>query len=323
MGMKFVLVPPGEFLMGSTPEERDRALEEARSVDKSSFYLDKIPSESPPHRVRITQPFYLGVYEVTQEEYERLSGQNPSQFSAHGKEAAKVSGVDTRRLPVEHVPFDDARQFAVRLGEAAPEKSAGRRYRLPTEAEWEHACRAGTATRYYFGDDRTLLADHGWFRANCSGRSQPVGSRQANAWGLHDLYGNALEWCQDWFSLTYYAESPPADPQGPSSGSWHVERGGMTGSSEVGCRSAARHFHKSTDMAYNAPGFRLVCEIPRPLKPQPAAASSTPAAAQQPRQTIDLLALTDPVRDRVKPGGKAISKANFWERQGDVLVQAR
>ncbi|MCX6906990.1 MAG: SUMF1/EgtB/PvdO family nonheme iron enzyme, partial [Verrucomicrobia bacterium] len=283
IGMKFVLIPPGEFLMGSTPEERDRALDEASKVVKGRFYPDRIPGEVPQHRIRITKPFYLGVFEVTQEEYEQLAGKNPSQFAASGKQAAKIARMDTRRFPVEEVTFDDASQFAGRLSERAQEKSAGWKYRLPTEAEWEYACRAGTATRYHFGDDPSLLGDYGWFLGNSDHRTHPVGEKRPNAWGLHDMHGNALEWCQDWFSTTYFAESPADDPPGPSSGSVRVERGGTPILYPVGCRSASRHYQESGKPNYIGAGFRLVCEIPTSAEPKSATTPSTPAAlASQP-----------------------------------------
>jgi formylglycine-generating enzyme required for sulfatase activity len=259
IGMKLALIPPGEFDMGSTPVEANQYIEEARTIDKNRVYVDWIPAEVPRHRVRITKPFCLGAYEVTQAEYQQIMGSNPSRFSLGGKEGAKVSGRDTQRHPAESVPWEEAERFCRKLSELPQERSAGRRYRLPTEAEWEYACRAGTTTRYYFGDDRASLGEFAWFRTNCSGTTQPVGGKKPNAWGLYDMCGNALEWCLDWHSQTYFAQSAPNDPAGPTSGPCHVERGGMWGSTETGCRSGARHFHVRGEL-YS--GFRVVCDVP-------------------------------------------------------------
>ncbi|MCX6912913.1 MAG: DUF1080 domain-containing protein, partial [Verrucomicrobia bacterium] len=135
----------------------------------------------------------------------------------------------------------------------------------------------------HFGDDPSLLGDYGWFLGNSDHRTHPVGEKRPNAWGLHDMHGNALEWCQDWFSTTYFAESPADDPPGPSSGSVRVERGGTPILYPVGCRSASRHYQESGKPNYIGAGFRLVCEIPTSAEPKSATTPSTPAAlASQP-----------------------------------------
>jgi len=210
IGMKLALIPPGEFLMGSPDSD------------------DAWDREKPQHRVRITQSFYLGMYEVTQAEYERVMGKNPSHFK---------SGPDA---PVEGVSWDDAQEFCQKLSELAEEKEAGRRYRLPTEAEWEYACRAGTTTRYSFGDDPASLGEYAWYADNSDRKTHPVGEKKRNAWGLHDMHGNVCEWCADWYGKDYYAGSPPDDPPGPDGASERVIRGAHWRDSAGVCRAAVR-----------------------------------------------------------------------------------
>ena len=240
IGMKLVLIPPGEFMMGS-PED-----EEGRWED-----------EGPQHRVRITKPFYFGLYQVTQEEYGRVMGRNPSWFSRGGRGSDGVSGLDTSRFPVENVSWNDAMGFCRKLSALPAERSAGREYRLPTEAEWEYACRAGTTTRYSFGHDASQLGDYAWYHDNSDRRTHPVGQKQANPWALYDLYGNLWEWCSDWFSSDYYANSPADDPNGPAWGSGRVLRGGGWVTYACAIRSANRHTMAPDDQ-YKFMGFRVV-----------------------------------------------------------------
>ncbi len=181
-GMKLVLIPPGEFLMGSPESEQDTEVDEYQ------------------HRVRITKPFYLSVYEVTQSEYERVMGENPSWFSSGGSGSGKekVSDLDTSRFPVERVNWQNAVEFCRKLSELPEERAGGRIYRLPMEAEWEYACRAGTTTPFHFGSELNGS------QTNCDGtrpygtstegpqlgRTTTVGSYAANAFGLYDMHGN-------------------------------------------------------------------------------------------------------------------------------------
>jgi formylglycine-generating enzyme required for sulfatase activity len=237
IGMKLVLIPPGEFMMGSPESEEGR-----------------LDWEGPQHRVRITKPFYFGVYQVTQEEYERVMGTNPSAFSRGGHNSDRVSGLDTSRFPVEWLSWDDAVEFCRKLSALPAERSAGREYRLPTEAEWEYACRAGTTTGYHFGND--LSSDQAKFDQSLAGRPVPVGSYSANGFGLYDMHGNVWECCVDWFDAKYYANSPVDDPQGPASGSRRVLRGGGWGSYPRDCRSAYRNGRRP-DSGNDNCGFRL------------------------------------------------------------------
>jgi len=220
--MRLVLIPKGEFLMGSSAS--DSVADDAK----------------PQRRVRITRPFYLGRYEVTQQEYERVMGRNPSRYKGG-------------RNPVEGVSWFNAVRFCNKLSEneRLPQyykihgedvsSSGGSGYRLPTEAEWEYACRAGTTTRYCFGDSEAGLWEYAWFNDNLRKTTHPVGQNKPNAWGLYDVHGNVWEWCEDWYGADYYRDSPTDDPPGPPEGSERVFRGGSWSSDAAAlCRSAFR-----------------------------------------------------------------------------------
>jgi formylglycine-generating enzyme required for sulfatase activity len=242
IGMSFVLIPPGEFDMGSTAEEVARLLGEAKEKSLPSWYIDFLPSEAPKHRVRITRPFYLGIGEVTQAEYERVMGSNPSQFKG-----------DPIR-PVEMVNWDEASAFCRKLGELPPEQTARTVYRLPTEAEWEFACRAGTTTTWSSGDDEALLKEHAWFSGNSGGTTHPVRQKAPNSWGLYDMHGNLWEWCQD----GYQDQLPGGvDPAVAQSASARVIRSGSCSGSAAYCRSAFRRGDSPSIRGVNL-GFRLV-----------------------------------------------------------------
>jgi formylglycine-generating enzyme required for sulfatase activity len=240
IGMTFVFIPPGEFDMGSTEDEVARLLKEAKATKGPAvhikLYIERLPAEAPKHRVRITQPFYLGMFEVTQAEYERVMGTNPSHFKGHPQR------------PVELVSWEDAVEFCRRLSSLEAEQSAGRSYRLPTEAEWEYACRAGTTTTWYSGDDEAGLKAVAWYGGGKRASSQPVGQKLPNAWGLYDMHGNVWEWCNDWYDKTYYANSPLEDPPGSPSSDHRVDRGGSWAHGAYYCRSAYRHM--------DIPGYR-------------------------------------------------------------------
>jgi serine/threonine protein kinase/formylglycine-generating enzyme required for sulfatase activity len=265
IGMKLVLIPPGEFEMGSPNELIE---EELKSVGGDIRRKDVLPGEGPRHHVRITRAFYLGTYLVTQEEYQRVMGANPSEFSVKGKSKDKVAGQDPKRFPVENVTCSDTDEFCSRLAEMADEKSAARRYRLPSEAQWEYACRAGSTGKYFFGpasDERMaaekLLPEYAWFGDNSGGRPHAVGGRRASPWGLYDIYGNVWEWCQDWYAKDYYAKSPPDDPAGPPGGSNHVFRSGNWRIQARCCRSAYRGGNTPTGRG-DLLGFRVSLVLP-------------------------------------------------------------
>jgi len=198
LGMKLRLLPPGEFKMGSPPSEADRRGDEIQ------------------HRVRITKPFYLGVYEVTQREYQNVMGNNPSHYSPGAAGKDQVRGLDTDQFPVENVSWDDAVEFCRKLSALAAEQTAGRVYRLPTEAEWEYACRAGTTTPFHVGDklngQQANYDGQHPFATNGGGpflgRPTEVGSYAPNPFGLRDMHGNVAEWCWNWHEFLIHVVRP-------------------------------------------------------------------------------------------------------------------
>ena len=239
IGMRLVRIEHGSFLMGS-PDD----------------YMGANNAEKPQHQVRITRPFFLGIHEVTQGQYQAVMGENPSLFK----------GSDD--LPVEQVSWLDAVLFCNKLSEQEKKTpfyringrevtiAGGNGYRLPTEAEWEYACRAGSTTLYPFGDDMSKLGDHAWYESNSGLKTHPVGQKRPNAWGLYDMLGNVWEWCQDWYEDGYYRASPPADPPGPSEASARVIRGGSWYYSAWYCRPAYRNRYVPEYRNYDL-GFRV------------------------------------------------------------------
>jgi formylglycine-generating enzyme required for sulfatase activity/predicted DNA-binding WGR domain protein len=231
IGMKLVPIPAGTFLMGD-PKEGD-ALE---------------------HQVTLTQNFYLGMTQVTQAQYMRVKGKNSSHFQGD-----EVNGRDSSEFPVENVSWKNAIEFCKKLSELPEEKAAGRVYRLPTEAEWEYACRAGSKTAYSFRKSSKKLGDYAWFEKNSNDRTHPVALKEPNAWGLYDMHGNVSEWCSDWYGD--YPEGAVTDPSGPEKGSDRVLRGGSWGDDAAYCRSASRYADAPTfRTSYN--GFRVALSSP-------------------------------------------------------------
>jgi formylglycine-generating enzyme required for sulfatase activity len=205
IGVKLKLIPAGTFTMG-----------EAGSSNESN---------EKPHRVTLTRPFYMGIHEVTNAQWKQVMGSVPSNWKEDAHPAVGVS-------------WKDAVEFCQKLSALPEERKAGRVYRLPTEAEWEYACRAGTTTQYSFGDDEKLVGDYGWFAGNSVKQTHPVGQKKPNAWGVYDMHGNVWEWCSDWYGD--YSDGEVTNPQGPSSGSNRVIRGGSWINSAGHCRSAIR-----------------------------------------------------------------------------------
>ncbi len=225
-GVEMVLIPAGEFLMGSTA-----------NVDSA-----------PVHKVSVGT-VYMDKHEVTQELYEKLVGKNPSRRKDPKNPVERVRWR-------EAIAFCNARSTAEGLKPCYDAKTgacdfAADGYRLPTEAEWEYACRGGTSQAYYFGDDPRELKGHAWSKQNAERKSHPVGQLRANPFGLFDVAGNVWEWCNDWYQVDYYAASPAADPQGPAKGEKKVMRGGAFSSSAENCTSATR--------SCDDPGFSDAC----------------------------------------------------------------
>ena len=243
-GITLSLIPPGEFTMGSPMTEAGRSERETE------------------HRVRITKPFYLSVHEVTQQQYEKVMGNNPSWFGGLGHGNDRASAIDTSQLPVERVTWHESVAFCRKLSE-----HQGAKYRLPTEAEWEYACRAGTSTAYSCGNDVRQLPQYAWYEDNSKNTTHPVGKKLPNAWGLFDMHGNVSEWCQDWYAR-YGNEKVASDPAGPASADsiapHRVLRSGAFNLQPKCGRAADRY---SNLPGYRDPnvGFRLARTIP--LKP--------------------------------------------------------
>ena len=223
IGMDFLLIPAGSFKMGSAPGSG-------------------VNDEHPQHPVEITHPFYLQTTEVTQEQWKKVMGDNPSKYKKCGNDC-----------PVETVSWNDAQKFIKKLNDMEGTDT----YRLPTEAEWEYAARAGTTTEYSFGDDAGQLGRYGWYAKNSGRETHPAGGRKPNAWGLYDMHGNVWEWCQDWYGDDYYKKNPDKNPKGPQTGIQRVIRGGGWYYDAPFCRSATRAF-LTPDFRYASFGFRLV-----------------------------------------------------------------
>jgi formylglycine-generating enzyme required for sulfatase activity len=255
--MKLVRIEAGKFMMGAlTKSEQDQI---------RNFKGEKLIDQEKPHEVVITKPFYMGVYPVTQAEYEKVMGENPSYFSRNGAGRMEVAGLDTTRSPVEYVSWRDAMAFCRKLS-----KKVGKKFDLPTEAEWEYACRAGSKGAFHYGDSLSSKQanfdghnPHGgaglgpWLK-----RPTPVGSYKPNAFGLYDMHGNVRQCCKDWYKRDYHAESPRRDPQGPATGTARVARGGSWFDAAWYCRSAFRHATPPDDRTNYMLGFRVVVRLP-------------------------------------------------------------
>ncbi len=242
-----VFIPPGTFRMGSPTNE-----------------VDRWDGEGPQTDVIISRGFWMGKYEVTQGEYLLVMGSNPSFFNGLRPNWPEPGtntdfGVDLRR-PVENVSYDDAVAYCAKLTQqeqAANRIAMNSVYRLPTEAEWEYACRAWTSTPFSYGVDPgyTKLTHYAWFDGNSGGTTHAVGGKLPNPWALHDLHGNVWEWCQTWFGSL--PGEIAIDPQGPATGSFRVIRGGGWDYLGGGCRSAGRNAGTPVG-AYGGLGFRVV-----------------------------------------------------------------
>lgn len=244
IGMKLVKIPAGDFLMGSSKS----TAEIARLFDSNAEYFE---DEHPKHRVRISKPFYMTTTEVTQGQWRTVMGTEPWK----GKRLVK----DGDNYSATYVSWEDAMKFCRKLSQ-----KEGKKYRLPTEAEWEYACRAGSTTMFSFGEDANHLGDYAWYNKNAFNIDKRyvhrVGLKKANAFGLYDMHGNVWEWCSDWYSEDYYGKSPTADPGGPSYGFSRVLRGGSWYRGAEESRSASRRSF-NPEMGASSYGFRIVCEL--------------------------------------------------------------
>jgi formylglycine-generating enzyme required for sulfatase activity len=209
----------------------------------------RVDAQEPIHRVTISKPFYMCVYPITVEQWQAVMGRE----SADGADSAGAM-VDDPKCPVTMVSWLDCQEFIRRL-----ETLGLRGFRLPTEAEWEYACRAGTATKFYWGDDAELAREYTWCYENSDGHTHPVGLKKPNAWGLYDMNGNVWEWCADWFAG--YSAGAEVDPVGPAEGSERVVRGASYGDGAVCMLSALRNKRAPSDR-YRYYGFRLVRDAP-------------------------------------------------------------
>ncbi len=250
LGMRFALIPPGDFLMGSPASE-----------------VGRWADEKPRHRVTLTRAYWMGVFPVTQAQYWAVMRKSPSSFRAHGAKAEKVRGLDTRHFPVESVSWHSAVEFCRRLSARAP----GLEYCLPTEAEWEHACRAGLMSgMYHFGDD--IGPENLNYEPSGLNRPCPVGSYPPNAFGLHDMHGNVWEWCSG--TGKRYTRGHAIDPDGGTEGERRAYRGGCWCADFELARAAVRDV-VDADSEDDYVGFRVAATVTPPPSPAPGAAPAS------------------------------------------------
>jgi formylglycine-generating enzyme len=290
IGMKLTLIPSGEFMMGSGESAEDTVAFFKKNYDMDFLRAYFFKDEHPQHRVRITKPFYLGTYHVTRGQFRQFVkdsgyntdvekgenrgawGWNPDkkEFGSSRDYSWRNTGFEqTDEHPVLNVSWDDAMAFCKWLS-----GKEGKTYQLPTEAQWEYACRARTKTRYYSGNDpeslatvgnvadataKTKFPDWTWTIKANDGYvfTAPVGQFKPNAFGLYDMYGNAPQWCADWYGEDYYGKCPVDDPTGPGTGLIRALRGGSWDDWPGGASSAARHGNRPGFKSNNHTGFRV------------------------------------------------------------------
>ncbi len=283
LNLELMPIPVGTFVMGSPNDEEGRD--------------DGI---GPRSTVTITKPFWLGKTEVTQSQWKAVMGNNPSRFK----------GDD---LPVEQVSWNDAVAFCEKLNEVARDTLPdGYHYTLPTEAQWEYACRAGTTTRFYYGDDDNQLGNYAWYHDNKSLKTQPVGEKLPNGWGLYDIHGNVWEWCLDRYGD--YTGGSVSDPQGPQSGPDRVNRGGSWRDIARYCRSVFRYGYRP-DRTSSRLGFRVaLSSVPTPTEEPSKEVSVAPTTTEEP-DTVPRLNLE---MMHIPAGTFVMGRANDEEGRGDV-----
>jgi formylglycine-generating enzyme required for sulfatase activity len=300
--MKFILIPNGTFTMGSPPDE------------------EKSNDEERQHKVTLTRDFYMGIYEVSQAEYQAVIGTNPSVFQGdrvaerHPKTNRIIRDGDSSHHPVESVSWKSAVLFCDKLSEMADEKAAERRYRLPTEAEWEYACRAGAPSAFSFGETPGDLESVAWFDRNSNRVTHACGQKAANKFGLFDMHGNVAEWCFDWHAANIYDDAPILDPSGPETGKYRVVRGGHWKGEWHTLRCAARskqmpQFPEGSGSDAGLIGFRVICETVETAKNK-GLADRAINAAKPPRQKPSDSSGTGGLLN-VPINGQAVTKGSF------------
>ncbi|MCP4258455.1 MAG: formylglycine-generating enzyme family protein [Planctomycetes bacterium] len=243
-GLEMVQLPAGRFTMGDEKE-----------------------IDAQPHAVVISS-FYIDKYPVTQEQYKKVMGENPSRWKADKNPVEQVRWSDAvkfcnaRSLKEDLQPCYDLQTWQCNFDADG--------YRLPTEAQWEYACRAGTKTMYFFGNDSSKLADYAWLDENSGGKPHPVGQKLPNPWGLYDMHGNVWQWCNDFYQVDYYQQSPEENPKGPEAGETKVVRGGAWKFSADSCRSGYRYNedpgYSDVCFGYDIYGFRCVRNAPAAIE---------------------------------------------------------
>ncbi|MHC4168032.1 MAG: SUMF1/EgtB/PvdO family nonheme iron enzyme [Planctomycetota bacterium] len=276
IGMKLVYIPPGSFMMGSSDKSA------AQLAKKYGTGVWAFAREFPQHQVRISKGFWIGQTEVTQGQYKSVMNAQP--WSGEDYVQEDVNN------PAVLMSWKDAMEFCRKLSQ-----QEGKTYRLPTEAEWEYACRAGTTTRFSFGDSDSSIGDYAWYASNTrsvgQGYAHSVAQKKPNPWGMYDMHGNVCEWCSDWYDGDYYSNSPSVDPEGPPSGEFRSLRGGSWGLTSGFLRCSHRDRHL-TDVIDDTVGFRVLAhaavalpETDGPDLPKPQLRD----VAQRPKQQLLLI----------------------------------
>ncbi len=270
-GIRLTLIPPGGFLMGSTDVEIRSLTEEANANRLPQWYVDLVPSEGPRHQAQVEFPFLMGVYEITREQFERGGKQRGEAAEVKAQSGNSFIDTDSHSTPADSITWYEAVQFCNRLSESegfSPcytihgtnvSRLVGSGYRLPTESEWEYACRAGSTSRWCFGDEPSTLKEFGWYDVSGAKSATEVGKLQPNPWGVYDLYGNVWEWCEDAFDENAYRDStrPLSDAT-----KGRVVRGGSFAWPADVCRSANRTYYvPSYGDGKNTHGLRVIREI--------------------------------------------------------------